>query len=160
MSPETAGLQRSFALDSDVLAPGSAFNVDLNGSTAADVALAIVKDDPFPARESGEIKLGQIGLSVAGQNPVAFSGGGTSVGFEFSAGITAGAGIFDRPDQAIAALGLAETPGLVLSPDARGDARYAVLRAGYRASGEVKGTHLPSARSAAWPSACPARRPA
>ena len=32
MSPETAGLQRSFALDSDILAPGSALNVDLSGS--------------------------------------------------------------------------------------------------------------------------------
>jgi hypothetical protein len=141
MSPETAGLQRSFALDSDILAPGSAFNVDLSGSTAADVALAIVKDDPFPEREDGEIALGQIGLGVSGGNPVAFSGSGTTVGFEFSAGITAGAGIFDRPDKAIAALGLAETPGLSLSSDGGADARYAVLRAGYKASGEVKGTH-------------------
>ena len=29
MSPETAGLQQSFALDSDILAPGSAINLEL-----------------------------------------------------------------------------------------------------------------------------------
>jgi len=141
MSPDTAGLQRSFALDSHILAPGSALNVDLSGSTAADVALAILKDDPFPEREGGEIALGQIGLSVSGAQPVAFSGSGTTVGFEFSAGITAGAGIFDRPEKAVAALGLDETPGLSLGTGSPAGARYAVLRAGYKASGEVKGTH-------------------
>ena len=64
MSPEVANLQRSFALDSDILAPGSAVNLDLSGSTAADVALAIVKDDVetrwsvpeslFPGRKGGD----------------------------------------------------------------------------------------------------------
>lgn len=141
MSPEVANLQRSFALDSDILAPGSAVNVDLSGSTAADVALAIVKDDPFPVREGGEIALGHIGLSVTGNNPVAFTGGDTTIGFEFSAGITAGAGIFSRADRALASLGLDDTPGVVLDAAVQPDTRYAVLSAGYKASGTVEGTH-------------------
>src|SRR6188472_1170009 len=74
VSPETAGLQRSFALDSAILAPGSAVNVDLSASTDADIALAILMDAPFPARENGEIALGGIGLSVSGNSPLAFSG--------------------------------------------------------------------------------------
>ena len=141
MSPETAGLQRSFALDSDILAPGSAVNVDLSGSTDADIALAILADAPFPARESGEIALGHIGLAVSGDSPVAFSGSGTTVGFEFAAGIAAGAGIFTEPDRALAALGFSETPGVAFDLDAQPNARYAVLSAAYKASGEVRGTH-------------------
>lgn len=137
MSPETASLQRSFALDSEILAPGSAVDVDLSASTDADVALAILMDAPFPARENGEIALGRIGLSVSGNSPVAFSGSGTTVGFGFAAGMTAGAGIFARADRALDALGLSETPGVVLDADSPLDARYAVLSAGYQASGEV-----------------------
>ena len=141
MSPETASLQRSFALDSQILAPGSALNVDLSASTDADVALAILMDAPFPARENGEIALGRIGLSVSGHSPVAFSGSGTTVGFEFAAGMAAGAGIFASADRALDALGLSGTPGVVLDADSPRDTRYAVLRAGYTASGEVQGTH-------------------
>ncbi len=141
VSPETAGLQRSFALDSGILAPGSAVNVDLGASTDADIALAILMDAPFPARENGEIALGSIGLSVAGNSPLAFSGNGTTVGFELAAGMAAGAGIFATADRALAALGFSETPVVALDADAPRDPRYAVLRAGYKASGEVRGTH-------------------
>jgi hypothetical protein len=141
VSPETAGLQRSFALDSAILAPGSAVNVDLSASTDADVALAILMNAPFPARENGEIALGSIGLSVTGNSPLAFSGTGTTVGFELAAGMAAGAGIFATADRALAALGFSETPVVALDADAPRDPRYAVLRAGYKASGEVRGTH-------------------
>ena len=141
VSPETAGLQRSFALDSAILAPGSAVNVDLSASTDADIALAILMDAPFPARENGEIALGSIGLSVTGNSPLAFSGNGTTIGFELAAGMAAGAGIFATADRALAALGFSETPVVALDADAPRDPRYAVLRAGYKASGEVRGTH-------------------
>ena len=143
MSPETAGLQQSFALDSDILAPGSAVNLDLARSADADVALALVADRPFPPRESGEIPLGHIALSAGGNSPVAFSGGGTTVGFEFAGGLTAAAGIFDTADRALASLGLAEPPAVVLDGDSHAPRhpRYAVLSAGYKAGGEVRGAH-------------------
>jgi hypothetical protein len=143
LSPETAGLQQSFALDSGILAPGSAVNVDLARSTDTDIALAIVADTPFPARENGEIALGHIALSASGSSPVAFSGGGTTVGFEFAGGMTAAAGIFDTADRALACLGLSEPPAVSLhgdSPSPR-NPRYAVLSAGYKAGGEVRGAH-------------------
>ena len=143
MSPETAGLQQSFALDSDILAPGSAVNVDLAHSTDADIALAILENDPFPVRENGEIALGHIALSASGNSPVAFSASGTTVGFEFAGGMTAAAGIFDTADRALASLGLSEPPAVPLDGDSHAprNPRYAVLAAGYRAGAEVRGTH-------------------
>jgi hypothetical protein len=143
LSPETAGLQQSFALDSQILAPGSAVNVDLARSTDADVAVALLEDDPFPARDNGEIALGHIALSASGTSPVAFSGGGTTVGFEFAGGMTAAAGIFDTADRAMASLGLSEAPAVSLDGDSHAprNPRYAVLSAGYKAGGEVRGAH-------------------
>ena len=143
MSPDTAGLQQSFALDSDILAPGSAVNVDLARSTDADIALAILRNAPFPVRENGEIALGHIALSASGNSPVAFSSSGTTVGFEFAGGLTAAAGIFDTADRALASLGLSEPPPVSLDGDSHSprNPRYAVLGAGYKAAGEVKGAH-------------------
>ena len=64
-------------------------------------------------------------------------GSGTTVGFEFSAGITAGAGIFATPDRALAAVGFSETPGVVF--DARCAPRHALCRAERRLQGERRG---------------------
>jgi hypothetical protein len=141
MGAETTGLQHRFALDSRILATGSAAVLDLSGSTDADVALAIVRDDPFPARPDGQIALGHIGLTVSGGNPVAFAAGPTTVGFEFGAGATAGAAVFDTPRAALQALAIGETPGLDLDVRAAQGTRVALLRAGYTAHAAVKGTH-------------------
>jgi hypothetical protein len=141
MGAETTGLQHRFALDSGILAPGSAAALDLSGSTDADVALAIVGDDPFPARPDGQIVLGHIGLTASGGNPVAFSAGPTTVGVEFGAGVTAGAAVFDTPRAAFQALAIGQTPGLDLAVQAPEGTRVALLRAGYTARAVVKGTH-------------------
>jgi hypothetical protein len=136
-----AGVQKSFPLNSDVLAPGSAISLDMDGATDADVALAIVSDKPFPTRPNGAIDLAHIGLTVAGENPVGLHAGPTSVRFEFSAGITAVAGVFDTPEQALAALKLGETGGLNLLLPPTTSVRYLLLDSGYHASGAVSGTH-------------------
>jgi hypothetical protein len=138
----TPALKKTFPLDPAVLGSGSAATLELGGSTDADVDLAVATNQPFPTRPGGIIDLAHISLTASGGNPVAFQGGGVSLGFEFSAGVTAGAGIFDDPNQAIAALNLGETPGLDLSVGSASPAvRYALLRTGYQASGSVSGTH-------------------
>ncbi|MBS1830238.1 MAG: hypothetical protein JST93_33360 [Acidobacteria bacterium] len=135
----TTALNRTFALDPKVLGPGSAINLQLTGATAADVVAAVAANSPFPARP--RIDLASIGLSVSGGNPVAFTAGQTTVGFSFSAGVTAGVGIFDDGSAAVQALGLAETPGLDVTVGAAPSTRYALMRAGYQAQGSVNGTH-------------------
>src|SRR5258708_27413622 len=93
------GFQKSFPLDPAILGDKSAVSLDLGGATDADVALAIVGNKPFPTRPSGVIDLAHISLTASGGKPVAFQGGGgLTVGFNFSAGATAGAGLFLAPD--------------------------------------------------------------
>ena len=136
-----AGLQRSFPLDPGILGPGSAASLELTGSTDADIVAAVAADTAFPTRVGGIIDLAHIGLSVSGGQDVAFKAGQTSVGFSFSAGVVARAGIFDDPKAAITALGLPETPGLDLSLPGGPASRYALLRTGYTAAGSITGTH-------------------
>ncbi len=136
-----AALQKTFPLDPDILGPNSAVAVELGASTDADVVSAIVSNQPFPTRPNGIIDLAHISLKASGANPVAFQGNGVTIGFGFSAGVTAGAAVFDNPQDAIAALSLGETPGLDLSIGAVAGARYALLRTGYQASGSVSGSH-------------------
>ncbi len=137
----TPTLKKTFPLDPTILGSGSAAMLELGGSTDADVNLAIATNQPFPTRANGIIDLAHISLTASGGMPVAFQGGGVSLGFSFSAGVTAGVGIFDDPNNAIAALNLGETPGLDLTIDSAPGSRYALLRTGYQASGSVSGTH-------------------
>jgi len=135
------GLKKSFALDPDVLGPNSSANLELGGTTDADVVLAVSTDTPFPDRPNGIIDLAHISLNASGANPAGFQGGEVLVAFQFSAGVTAGAAIFDRPQDALAALNLGETPGLNLTIGAAPDSRFVLLRSGYQASGSVTGSH-------------------
>src|SRR4051794_38365474 len=98
VSPAPAHLQKSFPLDPAILGAGSAVNLELGGASSTDVVSAIATNRPFPARPDGVIGLAEIGLTVSGGNPVAFEAGGVSVGFNFRAGVTAGAAVFDRAD--------------------------------------------------------------
>jgi len=134
-------LQRTFPLDPNILGPGSAVSLQLTGSTDADVISAVALNQPFPTRQSGIIDLAHVSLTATGGNPVLFQGNGTTIGFAFSAGVTAGAGIFDHVKDAIAALSLAESPGLDLTIDDTPGSRYALLSTGYTASGSVSGAH-------------------
>ncbi len=134
-------LDRVFPLDHTVLGPGSALGVELSGTTDADVARALLRDAPFPERPDGDVGLAHIGITATGERPVAFEAGTLAVGVTFSAGVTAAAGIFDDPQHAIAAIGLRDAPGVNLGLPHDPDARYAMLTAGYTASGSVEGTH-------------------
>lgn len=143
-SAPAPGFQKSFPLDPAVLGDKSALSLDLGGTTDADVALAIVTNKPFPARPGGVIDLAHISLTVSGGQDVAFKASdGLTVGFSFSAGVTAGAAIFDKANDALRSLGLGETPGLDLTfgGAAGTGTRYALLRTGYTASGKVSGSH-------------------
>lgn len=133
--------QKSFALDPDVLGPNSSATLELGATTDADVLLAVTRNAPFPDRPNGIIDLTHISLTASGANPVAFQGGEVSLGFQFSAGVTAGAAIFNKPQDALGALNLGDTPGLNLTIGASPDSRFALLRTGYQASGSVTGTH-------------------
>jgi hypothetical protein len=140
-SSTSPAFQKTFALDSKILGPGSSLGLQVGGATDADVIQAIEKNKVFPTRPSGVIDLSHISLVASGNNPVVFAGGETTVGFSFSVGVTAGLGVFDDPQAAIQSLDLGETPGLDLSMGAPANSRYMLLRAGYQASGSVKVTH-------------------
>lgn len=135
-------MDKTFALDPGILGPNSSLDLKVSASTDADVLQALATNGAFPPRQSGVIDLTHISLVASGANPVAFTGGGnTTVGFSFSAGVTAGVGVFGDPQAAIQSLGLGETPGLDLAIGAAANSRYMLLRAGYQASGSVSGTH-------------------
>src|SRR5215469_16592662 len=136
-----ADLQKSFPLDTDILGPDSSLGLQVGGTTDTDVVEAILTNKEFPTRPDGVIDLAHISLVASGGNPVAFKGGDTTVGFAFSAGVTAGLGVFDDPQAALQSLALGETPGLDLTIGGAPTSRYALLRAGYQASASVNGTH-------------------
>src|SRR5947209_19969513 len=139
---QPAAISKQFPLAPEALGPATAISLDVDPSTDADALLAIAHNQPFPARPSGVIDLVHISLTASGGKPVAFTGGDTTVGFSFSAGVTAGAAVFDDPQAAIKSLGLDETPGLDLTIGAAAPAnRYALLRAGYTAKAKVSGSH-------------------
>src|SRR5215469_11874426 len=94
---QATAFQKSFPLDPDVLGPGSSGTLDIAGTTDADVVQAIASNSAFPTRPTGVIDLAHISFQASGGNPVFFTGGGTTVGFRFSAGVTAAAGVFDDP---------------------------------------------------------------
>ena len=137
----TSILKKAFALDPHILGPKSAASLEVGGATAPDVAVAIAANLPFPTRPNGIIDMSDISLTGTGGLPVAFQGEGVTLGFSFSAGVTAGAGIYDRAHDAISALVPGGAPGLELSAIDQPGSRFVLLQAGYRASGSVKGSH-------------------
>jgi len=134
-------LKKTFLLDPHILGPKSAASLEIGGTTAPDVVLAVVGNLPFPSRPNGVIALTDISLSASGGLPMAFQGDGVTLGFNFSAGVTAGAGIFDRAKDAMAALVPGGAPGLELSAVDQPGSRYVLMQARYQASGSVKGSH-------------------
>ncbi len=136
-----AALQRQFALDPDILGPGSALSLELTGATDQDVVAALATGKPLPKRPDGVLELGRIGLAASGGKAVKFNAGKTTVGFQFSAGVTAGIGVYDEPGKALDALDLGEAPGLDLAFDDSATTRFALFRAGYEAAGSVEGAH-------------------
>ena len=131
-------LSRSFPLPSDILAPGSATSIDLGLTSDAAVLMAVAANNALPDRP---IEIGRVAVTASGGADLALNAGQTKVGFQFTAGVQAGVGIFDDPAAALAALALGEAPGLDLRFEDTADSRFALLRTGYQAAGEVKGSH-------------------
>ena len=134
-------LKKTYLLDPTILGPKSAAALEISGTTAPDVVLAVSANLPFPSRPDGVIKLTDISFTGSGGLPVAFQGDGVTLGFDFSAGVTAGAGIYDHAKDAIAALVPGGAPGLELEAVNKPGSRYVLLQSGYQASGSVKGSH-------------------
>jgi hypothetical protein len=131
---------RKFPLDS-VLGAGAGASLELSGTTSVDVVTAVAGRKPMPTRPEGVLELGSIGLTVSSGSDLRFKAGAAKVDVSFSAGVSAGLGIYDQPARALAALDLEETPGLEIEIADPGTTRFALLRAGYSATGSVKGTH-------------------
>ena len=134
-------LKKTFVLDPHVLGPKSAVSLEIGGTTAPDVALAVVGNLPFPRRPNGIIDLTDISLTASGGLPVAFQGEGVTLGFNFSAGVTAGAAIYDHAKDAVAALVPGGAPGLELPTIDQPGSRYVLLQSRFQANGSVKGSH-------------------
>jgi hypothetical protein len=131
---------KQFPLDA-ALGAGAAATLELSGTTSLDVVTAVTGRKPLPTRPEGVLELGSIGLTASTGEGLRFAAGATKVEVSFSAGVSAGLGIYDAPDKALAALDLEETPGLEIAIDDPAATRFALLRAGYSASGGAKGTH-------------------
>jgi hypothetical protein len=139
---QATSLARKFDLDSSIILPGSSTSVELNLATDNDVVQAIASASPFPKRPDGKIELGHVSF----KGDVKFKAdtkqtGATSVGFAFSGSTSAGAGVYDQARDAIAALGLAETPQLDLSVPDDSQTRFFLLRTGYQTFGSVEASH-------------------
>src|SRR5262245_57908470 len=134
-------IRKTFALDPAILGAGSTATLELGGTTAADVVMAVTSNKPFPVRPNGVLDLAQIALTATSGEGLKFQAGNLAIGVAFSAGVSAAAGVFDTSDKAINALDLGETPGLDLSVGADGSKRYLLLRSAYQASGSVEGSH-------------------
>jgi hypothetical protein len=137
----TPSLKKTFPLDPNILGPKSAASLEMGATTAPDVILAIAGNLPFPARPNRVIDLSDISLNASGGLPVAFQGDGVTLGFSFSAGVTAGAAVYDRAEDALASLVPGGAPGLEFSALDKPRSRYVLLQSGYRASGSVTGSH-------------------
>lgn len=118
--------------------PGSPETVTVTGATDADVLQAITNNTAFPDRANGQLPLGSIALQTAGNKVTIPAGPSASVSFNFSA--NTGAGVFDKPADAIASLGLQSTPKLDLTLPSDNTSRYLTFMVGYQAAGSVSGT--------------------
>src|ERR1019366_9514910 len=137
----TPSLKKTFPLDPNILGPKSAASLEMGATTAPDVVVAVAGNLPFPARPNGVIDLSDICLNASGGLPVAFQGDGVTLGFSFSAGVTAGAAVYDRAEDALASLVPGGAPGLEFSVLDKPGSRYVLLQSGYQASGSVTGSH-------------------
>jgi hypothetical protein len=137
----TPSLKKTFPLDPNILGPKSAASLEMGATTAPDVILAVAANLPFPARPNGIIDLTDIKLTASGGLPVAFQGDGVTLGFSFSAGVTARAAVYDRAEDALASLVPGGAPGLEFSALDKPGSRYVLLQSGYQASGSVTGSH-------------------
>ncbi len=139
--PSTPVFQRQFHLAPEVLGPKSAQSVTATVAQDADLARALATDSPFPARPGGKLELGSIALQAAGGRQVALDAGPATVDFSFSTAFQTGVGVFDRPADAVASLGLSSAPGLDLAAGSGAGSRYVVMLAGYRAGGSISAAH-------------------
>src|ERR1035441_965257 len=137
----TPSLKKTFPLDPNIFGPKSAASLEMGATTAPDVIVAVAGNLPFPARPNGVIDLSDIYLNASGGLPVAFQGDGVTLGFSFSAGVTAGAAVYDRAEDALASLVPGGAPELEFSALDKPRSRYVLLQSGYRASGSVTGSH-------------------
>jgi len=118
--------------------PGTPETVTVTGASDADVLEAITNNTAFPERANGQLPLGSIALQTTGNKVTIPAGPSASVSFNFSA--NTGAGVFDKPADAIASLGLQSTPKLDLTLPSDNTSRYLTFTVGYQASGSVSGT--------------------
>src|SRR5262249_3333873 len=139
---------KTFTLDKTILGVNSSETVDVSVRTDADVIDAIVNGKPFPTRPDGEITLGRINLDAQANKAVTFGDGDLQVTFEASAGMKAGAGVYDDPAKAIAALDIETPDALKLKIDPPKDAagnivptRYVAMEWGWNAAANVSAKH-------------------
>lgn len=133
---------RTFKLPSSVTLPKTAASVRLAAETSGDVLESIARDDPFPARE---IRMGSIALETGTKKDVVLGVQEGQVSFGASFTGSTGIAVVDSPQAVVDELGLTQdTPVPLAEALAQGDLsnpRYLVFRAGYRAEGEIEGSH-------------------
>lgn len=93
-----------FQLDKTIVIPGGSVTVDIGASTAHDVVEAILANKLFPDRPDGKIELGSIELTAETGKNFTFNAGQTTVGFQASANLRSGLGVFTKAEDAINAL--------------------------------------------------------
>ena len=121
--------------------PGTPESVTVTGATDADVLQAIANNTAFPERANGQLPLGSIALDTTSGNTLTIPAGpSASVSFSFSSSLKTGAGVFDKPTDAMASLGLQATPKVDLTLPGDNTSRYLTFMVGYQASGSVSGT--------------------
>jgi hypothetical protein len=133
-----AQFNKSFSLDPGVLGPDSGQSISITGTTDAGVLDAIEHNKEFPRRPTGQLPLGSIGFTADG-NQISISAVGGSVGFSFDT--ADGLGVFDKPADAIASLGLDAPPNLDMTIPGGAISRYLVMKLGYQAKGSFSGSH-------------------
>ena len=133
-------MDKTFTLDPNILGPNSSTSISVSANTDGDVLQAIATNVPFPTRPDGKIPLGNIALAADGQ-PVNFKANGGSVSFGFEASFRTGAGVFDRPADAIGSLQLDAPSALNLDIPGGPTDRFLLMLLGYKASGSFSASH-------------------
>jgi hypothetical protein len=130
-----------FQLDRSIVVPGGSVTVEIGASTAHDVIEAILANKPFPDRPEGKIELGSIELTAETGKSFTFNAGQTTVGFQASANLRSGLGVFNKADDAINALQLQNAPQLSTNVAGTESDKYLVLLWGYNVNGSFSGSH-------------------
>src|SRR5579864_3203205 len=102
MAAPAIGFTTRFPLDPSILGPGSSATIDISPTTDHDVIQAILANTPFPDRQ---IDIGSIGVNATTGN-VSFAAGPGTVGFQASASLKTGMGVFKSAADAIKSLQL------------------------------------------------------